>query len=250
MSVTLRQGQSYSFRAFLECQSFSVLQSAGVTTAGLKAAFQNALSTRFHVTDLRVESYNSFVAADSLSISVVGTPATDLETGDASEDSIETAIALVSQWGALIHPQAYNTTVSPANSVGMAILTAANLEYARVAGSHYDSGKRFYAYRTATGSYYVVQESSVRQSTTLPAPAGAPTTAGQVSRALNSVASTDPQRDGNTAAGNSVRESVEGSTGFSLPPWVMVGGAVLVGLVALIAVGYAARGVAQVAREV
>lgn len=222
MTRSVQAGQHLAFEAHLDVQRFSDHEGQGNTIDRLRQNFTVAFESVGSVRGIRVEAFRNPIFADTLSIGV------SMQVSDPFDSAHASALILA----------AANRNRGTAEEMRPEVtaLRAAWFGRAGIRG---------------IGAMGQIVDESTWTVTTIARPVPAPTassstTGAAVASVATTVVSENPVRNERTPLGAAVTERTQ-DLGFpSWIGWVAFGAACLVGVVAI---GYGARGIAQVARE-
>lgn len=257
MTRWIEAGEDWKFGAFADCGSFAEHEAAGVSIASLVGAIRDGLSK--HGTDIRVagpDISRRTASDDTLSVLISLRASARVSTDVVGASILAALNKPTNARRSSVRPFVSHVPASYAAAAALAMPVALPLAVVATAANWITSTVAERAHFTLPRPFgFVIDESTFARGT-LPAGAVPPSTStfvGQLLSAPNSVASADRERDGRTNGGiglDAVKDAAGRGAGESLiPGWVMpvaVTAAVIVGVVA---VGYAARGIADVARE-
>lgn len=247
MSVVFGAGNVCTFNLYSDCPSdaWSRIGTTEVARASsLASRVRVAVSRYGAVADVKAEAAPKSVGDSVLSARVVGFNARVQVTAE------DLGREVLRELNAGLEPSAWVPHVTGTRNAAVyaAAINPIGLPVAIVAGiasAASETARDWLSeqYRERLG--FVIDESSIVRGEDRSAPAPS-SIVGRVAgiAAGGPVTSTDPARDNRTPA-----QTASESIAWQPPAWLLVGGVVVGGLVALAALGYGARGVAQLVRE-
>lgn len=255
--IRFQPNQAVSFLAYADSPSDAwerVSASSSARASALAAAVRHALSAHGQVEDLKAEVTPRAAGDTTLSLRVAGFLASRDVTSEQLGAAILEAVNAPSLWGEGAPSPVWLRHVCAGRNAGLYAASVAAFPVTFVPGvvlgiaaavSPTARARIASEYRTRLG--VVIDESSVVRGADRRPPPSSSSRLGQLVTLAGGEprSSTDPGRDGQTPAA----AAAAALPGLSVPPALVVGGVVVLGLLALVGVGYAARGVAQLARE-
>lgn len=242
MGVVFRRGVTVSFVAFVDVASddWRSLVASGFGAPEARSSIEHVFNKRGRVDALTVEATPRAIGGDTtIAARVAWTPGADVLSGLLDAD-------VLSELNKTRSSAPFRRHVSAtANIVLVPVWWCAAL-VARFGPSSASN-----AYRNALGA--VIDESSIAQGVDRSAP---PSSSSALGRALtiaagNERSSTDPSRNNRTPAATAASDASAAVGGAVNPPaWLVVTLVSVAGVGALVALGFAARGIAQAKREI
>lgn len=242
MGLIFRAGSTVSLVAYVDVASdaWRSLVAAGYGAPNARASIEHVFSKRGRVESIVVEATPRAGGGDTtIAARVSWTPSAQVDSGVMDADILSELNKTREGAPFLRHVSATsNAALTP---VWIPLAIASWVAPDAVSG----------AYRGRLG--IVIDESTVRAGVDRSAP---PSSASALGRAATTVAgsersSTDPSRDGRTPASTAASDASAAVGGAVTPPtWLIVTAVAVAGVAALVAVGFAARGIAQAKREI
>lgn len=244
-SVRIMAGAPVSFVLYADCPAErwrSIGQTEGTRAAGLAQRVRHAFEGFGTVADVKAEAAPKSAGDTVLSARVVGFVAR------AEIDSEALDAVVLRELNTGLDPVAWYPHVSGARNWGLVLGGVALAPVAVVAGIAAlvsDSARESLEQRYRSLGSVIDTGSIERGENRANPPPSSPFGRVASVAAGGPVSSTDPARDNRTPA----QAAAEGLS-FQPPAWLVVGGVVVGGLLAVVGIGYAARGIAQAVREV
>jgi hypothetical protein len=242
MGVRFRAGSTSSCALYVDVPSndWRNLVARGWGAPEARASIEHTFAKRGRVESIQCECTPRSAGADTtISARVAWTPSGDVESGVLDAD----VIAQLNKFDAAAP---FKRHVSATSNL---VLAPVSWGAALVSWVAPDASSRLY--RNALG--IVIDEGSIRAGVDRSVPPSSSSALGRASTVVAGEArsSTDPSRDGRTPASTAATDAGQAVGGAVTPPaWLIATLVGVAGVAALVAVGFAARGLAQAKREI
>lgn len=239
--TTLLSGQPYTFLAYADCVAFASLETAGDDVGTIQRNLLSELQSPGLLRDVTIQNVQvtrNHLASDVLCASITATPdGRNIDTRELDATVLDGANKEAAGRVTSPLPSGSSAFFTP-HQTGSLWLAAAGVSLADALLAPFGAAPA--APPASIG--IVVDDTSVVQGATPLQPQASSSWLGSATSLVNTVASTDPTRNGGTVGGNALGVP-------SLSPYVVAALIAGASIMALAAVGYGLRPVADLVRE-